>query len=184
MIDFRIQATNLTQVRARLDKIIRNLNDPKEGLERATHKVAGIFKENYDNEGSMVGGWPALSDYALNIRQWQGVPPGPILVRYGALRAIAVEFFQTARAGSSASAGGSYPFKTWSDQTVTGQLNVSGPRATLILGGSYKILNQWGHENWGPMSDVPARPFWFVGPQSIAASRDGIVEWIEDEVLA
>lgn len=183
MIDVRIQASNVGAVQREIAKIHRQLNSPTDGLERATHKVAGIFKDNYDSEGGLVGGWPELSQYALNIREWQGVPATPILVRYGALRAIAIDYFLTAKAGSRDSAGGAYPFKTWSDQTVSGQLSVSGNQASLMLTGGYKLLNQWGHGNWGPMGDVPARPFWFVGPESIAAAREGVIEWIEKEVL-
>lgn len=185
MIDFQIQATGLREDMVALEKIVDRLGNVSDGLERATHNVAGVFAQNYASEGGMVGGWPGLADYTLNIREWQGVPPGPILIRYesGGLWSMAVDFFLTARAGSRASAGGSYPFKTWSDQTVNAQLQVGDNRATLSLSGSYKLLNQWGHPNWGQMSDVPARPFWFVNDNVVREAREGVESWIQDEVL-
>lgn len=184
MIEYRIEARGLRENQRALRGIVERLGRPEKGLEEATHRVAGVFKDNYDSEGGLVGGWPELSEYALNIREWQGVPPGPILVRYGSLRSMAVDFFRTARSGSSDSAGSSTPFKTWSDQTVSAQLGISGGVATLRLSGGYKLLNQWGHGNWGPMGDVPARPFWFVNDEVVRAARDGVEEWIKDEVLS
>jgi hypothetical protein len=182
MIDIQIRSTNAHQVAKEIADIERKLDKPTEGLESATHNVAKVFKHNYDFQGADVGGWDELADYTLNIREWQGVPAGPILFRYGALREISTEFFEKAKAGSTETAGGSYPFKTWSEQAVTGQLTINDKTATLKLSGGYKLLNQWGHPNWGPMSDVPARPFWFVNETVINAAREGVEEWIKDKV--
>lgn len=171
--------TGHVPVQKRLSKIAKSLAQPRTGLEKATNKVAGVFEDNYDSEGGHVpGGWPELSELTLAMREYQGYPDGPILVRYGALRAVAVEFFKDAKAGQAITHGDDY-----SDNVVAGSLQVSNKVATLHMGGSYKVLNQMGHDNarWGPN---PARPFWFVDRATVAAASEGIRDWIEDEVLA
>jgi hypothetical protein len=182
----QITSTGIPQWVAYLTKIGQRLQSPQGGLESATHAVAGVFQQNYDSEGGEVGGWADLSEYAQSVRWWQGFQPDhPILVRYGSLRNIAVDFFQSASIGSTRSAGGDT--EAWSDQEVTGTLEYrkSGDdaTATLVLSGSYKILNQTGHPNAFGYSDNPARPFWFVNSASLTAAQSALKKWIEDEVL-
>jgi hypothetical protein len=178
MITFSV--TGLQQAVAKIAQIQRNLAQPKTGLERATHKVAEVFEKNYDSEGGLVGGWPDLAEKTQNMRAWQGFEPEhPIMIRYGSFRAVAVEFFKTAKDGHVFSSTDDY-----SDQTVTGSLQIAGNKATLQVGGSYKVLNQWGYGNTNGSGDNPARPYWFIDRQSVAAGVEGIRDWIENEVLA
>lgn len=172
-----IQVIGAHEAMARLNKITHGLEHPKEGLIRSTHKVADIFGKNFDEEGSAVGGWAELSEQTVAMREYQGYPgEHPILFRYGALRGMAVEFFQKT-AGGSSSAGDDY-----SNNVVQASLEVDDQRAVLSIGGSYKVLNQTGHPNarWG---DNPARPFWFIDTDTIVGARDAMVDWIKDEVL-
>lgn len=167
------------QAMKRLADIEARLRNPKGGLIRATNKVAEKFGENFDGEGSLVGGWPDLAEQTRNIREWQGFPAEhPILFRYGALRAIAVEFFEEAKRGGSRSKGDNY-----SNEVVTGRLDINGNVAQMWVGGSYKVMNHYGHPNVAPEGDNPPRPFWFVNRYSVAAAREGVKDWIEDEVL-
>lgn len=177
MIDF--QAIGLAVAQKRINQIINRLGQPRRGLELATNQVAGVFQDNYDSEGSHVGGWPQLAELTNAMRAYQGYDEEhPILIRYGALRAVAVEFFKDAKAGEAISHGDDY-----SDNVVSGSLRISGNTATLHMGGSYKVLNQTGHSNarTGPN---PARPFWFIDRAAVAAAGAGVKSWIEDEVLS
>lgn len=188
MLTITLTSANLPQAIAKLNLIASRLSSPQKGLERATHGVADIFAKNFDEEGSEVGGWAPLSEYASSVRFWQGLPTDhPILVRYGSLRAMAVAFFQKASIGDSAAAGADTTDFSWSDQEVTGRLDYSGGSAggtaTLVLGGSYKILNQWGYSNTNGSGDLPPRPFWFVNENVRTAARQGVIDWIKDEVL-
>jgi len=182
------QALGVAQALAGIAKIVRGLQNPQSGLEGATHAIAKIFAQNFEGEGSLVGGWDDLSEYTQRIREWQGFDPEkPILFRYGSLRKIAVDFFESARMGEVASHGADFPARTWSDQQVTGSLTMhqgnSGSTATLQIQGSYKILNQFGHGNAFGYSDNPARPYWFVNPATGQAARDAIIQWVKDEVI-
>lgn len=164
-----------------INRVIGELQEPKGGLVKATNKVAEVFAKNYDSEGSMVGGWPDLAEMTQDIREEQGFPAShPILIRYGSLRAVAVDFFENTRREGKTSKGDNY-----SDETVTGSLNIRRNVATMQVGGSYKVRNQTGHPGggWAPGGDVPPRPFWFVDRHTVAAARDGLKDWIEDEVL-
>lgn len=179
MSRFTIVVKNDKAAAARIDEIARRLKQPKNGLIRATNKVAQKFGENFDSEGGLVGGWPDLAEQTQGMREWQGFSPDhPILIRYGALRAVAVEFFQNAKGSGSVSKGDSY-----SDEVVKGSLSLRGQTARLYIGGSYKVMNQFGYPDTNGSGVNPPRPFWFVNKHSIAAARDGVKEWIEDEVL-
>ena len=187
-LQINIQVSGLNEAIQWLDRFGEHLENPTMGLEYATHSMADVFARNYDGEGSEVGGWAELSEYTNRIREWQGFDPDhPVLVRSGALRAMAVEFFQTAMAGQTATAGDDFPAKTWSDQVVRGHLDIqdsgNGQTAVLSLGGSYKLLNQFGHANAFGYEDNPARPYWFITSASTTAARDGVIKWLQDEVL-
>lgn len=172
-----ITATGIREVIANLRKLQDGLEHPKEGLLRSTHAVAGVFAKNYDEQGSAVGGWADLSEQTLAMREWQGFDPGPIMYRYGALRDMAVAFFQRSTGGSE-SKGDSY-----SDNVTTATLDIEDNKAALSLGGSYKVLNQFGYPNTNGSGENPARPFWFINSDTIVAGRDAMEDWIKDEVL-
>lgn len=184
MIDITFTVTGLAEAQARINQIIDRLNEPKEGLERATNQVAGVFAHNYDTEGGLVGGWAQLAEVTNAMREWQGYSAEhPILIRYGALRAVAVEFFQEARAGSAISVGDDY-----SGQTVSGSLQINRNVATLHIGGSYKVLNQFDYTNIrtgpnGRYQGWEARPYWFVSNEVVAAASKGVRDWVVTEVL-
>lgn len=173
-----IRVRGEAQAQARLNEIVNRLKKPEGGLIKATNKVAEVFAENYDREGSMVGGWPQLAEKTQNLREYYGYPrEHPILIRYGALRAVAVEFFEEAKKPGRTSKNDDY-----SNQTTTGTLSISGDRAELQVSG-WKVSNQYGFSHPNNPTDTPARPFWFIDRNSVAAAREGVKEWIEDEVL-
>jgi hypothetical protein len=174
-----VQVRGLREVEKKLDDIFDRLQNPGDGLVRATNKVAEVWGKNFDEEGRAVGGWPELAEMTQSIRESQGFPPEhPILIRYGSLRAVAIEFFEEARREGKTSKGDNY-----SDETVRGSLDIDRNTATLTVGDSWKVANQWGHPNQRGQRPTPARPFWFVDRHSIAAAKEGVMDWIEDEVL-
>lgn len=172
-----IQVVGQQGVMARIGQFVHGLEHPKEGLIRSTHGVANVFARNYDEQGSAVGGWAALSERTLAMRQYQGFDPGPILLRYGAFRDMAIAFFQKSTGGTD-SASDSY-----SDNVTDASLVVDDERAVLSLGGSYKILNQFGYSNTNGSGDNPARPYWFINSDAIVGAREGMEDWLRDEVL-
>lgn len=174
-----IQVTGITEAAQALQQIADRLQNAENGLLRATNNVADVWRKNFDSEGSMVsGGWPELADATQEIRANEGFSPDhPILFRYGALRGVAVEFFQKASHGGSTSQSDNY-----SQQVTTGSLSITDKVATLEAHG-WKVANQWGHPGNGRYGPVPARPFWFVDKSTIAAAREGIRDWILDEVV-
>lgn len=177
---YDIEVVGVARVIAHLAKLQSGLQEPTKGLENATNYVAKVFRQNYDSEGGLVGGWEDLAEKTQSIRSWQGFEPEhPIMVRYDSLRHIAVTFFETAKAGYRASSTDGY-----SDQTVEGSLTISGSRATLSIGGGYKILNQFGYPDTNGSGDNPARPYWFINAQVVDEAQHGVVDWIKDEVLS
>lgn len=172
-----IRVRNRKEAEQRVNDIISKLRSPKGGLERATENVAKEWAKNFDEEGSRVGGWADLAEMTQNMREYQGFAPAhPILIRYGALRAVAVDFFERGREGQR-SEGDNY-----SDEVVKGRLSINRNTAELEIGGSYKVANQYGFlTKTGQF--VPARPFWFVDRGVSAAARTGIRDWIVYEVL-
>lgn len=175
----QIRVTGLRGVERKLDQIFDRLKEPKEGLIRATNRVAKEWGDNFDSEGGRVGGWPELAEMTRDIREYQGFPPDrPIMLRYGALRAIAVEYFENAKREGRAAKGDNY-----SDETVKGSLEITRGTATLRVGDSWKVANQWGFTNSATGQQVPARPFWFVDRRAVAAAKEGVMDWLEDEVL-
>lgn len=178
MTRITIRTRGIPQAISKLEDIVKRVQEPKNGLVRATNRVAAEWGKNFDAEGQQVGGWPELAEMTQNIREYQGFNADhPILIRYGALRAVAIEFFEQARREGQTSKGDNY-----SDEVVKGTLSIARNTASLKVGDSWKVANQWGFRT-ATGSTTPARPFWYVDRRAIAAAREGVKEWLEDDVL-
>lgn len=160
-----------------LHKLADRLKDRGKGLVKASNAVARVWEKNFRTGGSAVGGWAQLAEATLNNRARQGMPSGPILIKYGALKSVVTEGFMEANGSGQWSRNDPY-----SDHSTRGRLTISKGVAKLSAHG-WKIANQYGHSNGRGSSDVPARPFWFVDRTVQAAARGAIEEWLEDEVL-
>lgn len=168
--DTRTQAEYLRRVESRL-------RSPRNGLVKAANAAAGVWEKNFRRGGSMVGGWAQLAEATKQTRQRQGFPPGPVLIRYGALKAVVTEGFMSARGPASWSRRDPY-----STQNTRARLSISKDVATLSAHG-WKVANQYGHPNRSGRA-IPPRPFWFVDRTVMAASKSAVEKWIADEVLA
>ena len=174
-LNVKLRGSTHAQV-AYLAKIKRKLQNRREGLVQATNKVAEVFDRNFTSEGSMVGGWAELAEKTKEIRREQGYGPTPILIRYGALRAVVTQGFMQANGPGSWARTDDY-----SDHTTSARLRISRDTAVLEAHG-WKVANQWGHPNRSGRP-VPARAFWFTTRPAMSAAKEGVVRWIATEVL-
>lgn len=159
-----------------LAQLNRRLKDRRGGLLEAVHEIAEEWDDNFRSEGSEVGGWAALAEATIKRRAAAGYPAWPILVRYGALRKVAIEGFMSANSSGSWASGDNY-----SGHNTKGTLRLNKGEATLSAHG-WKVANQWGHPNWRG-KPIPARPFWYIDRNVRSSARDGVVRWIVDEVI-
>jgi len=159
-----------------LQRIEKRLRDPREGLIRAANATAGVWEENFRRRGSHVGGWAQLAEATIRNRERQGMPRGPVLIKYGALKAVVTEGFMEAKGPKSWSKTDPY-----SPHTTRARLAVSKGVATLSAQG-WKIANQYGHPNRSGKA-IPPRPFWFVNRKVMAMSKRAVEQWIADEVI-
>src|SRR3990172_4992464 len=84
-----------------LANVQKKVDDREDVVKKITTAVANIWRENFDSEGRMVGGWADLRERTQEERAQMGLnPSNPILYRYGNLRAVAIEFFQGIAGGS------------------------------------------------------------------------------------
>ena len=155
----------------------QRLRDPRKGLVKAANAAARVWEENFRTGGAAVGGWAALAEATIQNRQRQGMPEGPVLIKYGALKSVVTEGFMEANGPGSWSKTDPY-----SPHTTRGRLTISKGLARLSAQG-WKIANQYGHPNGRGSSPVPPRPFWFVDRSVMAASKQAVEKWIADEVL-
>lgn len=159
-----------------LQSVAGKLRDRRSGLVRATNAVAAVWEKNFRDSGGMVGGWPQLAEATIQNRVEQGMPQGPVLIKYGALKSVVTEGFMTAHGPSSWSKTDPY-----SPNNTKARLTLTKDMARLEAHG-WKISNQYGFPNKSGRR-VPARPFWFVDTAVTAAARDAITKWIADDVV-
>lgn len=165
----RVTVTGMGRAVTALGKLRYALGRPRPGLFRATNKVAELWGVNYDQEGSMVGGWADLAARTQAERAKLGFGAAhPILFRYGALYGVTIDMFAHAQQNAWAVAGDG-------DARVGGALTVSNNTATLYAVG-WPIANQWED------SRHPARPYWFVDQRSVAAAKVGVEEWLGEVI--
>jgi hypothetical protein len=168
-----IATSGYPQMMARLDRLQSDLSHNKAGLVKIVRRIGDVWKKNFDEEGQMVGGWPALAEMTQAIRESQGFSPThPILERSGALRKAVVDFVTNARDSGT----GTYA-DTYGGPSTTSTLTVTDGQAVIVAKG-WKVSNQYN------TAEHPARQFWFVDKSVLGAARTGLVEWITDDVLA
>jgi hypothetical protein len=124
----------------------------------------------------MVGGWRGLAEATIRNRQRQGMPTAPVLIKYGALKAVVTEGFMEAKGPGQWSKTDPY-----SPHTTRGRLTINKGLARLSAQG-WKVANQFGHPNHSGAA-IPPRPFWFVDRTVMAASKSAVEKWIADEVV-
>ena len=159
-----------------VNRVLKDLSNPRGGLIAATNKVAGVWEQNFRKQGGTVGGWASLAEATKENRRRQGMPDGPVLIKYGALKAVVTEGFMEAKGPGSWAKTDPY-----SPHTTRARLTISRGLARLSANG-WKIANQYGHPNRTGRA-IPPRPFWFVDRNVMAASKRGVEMWIAKEVL-
>lgn len=179
MTTVTIRVRNMAQAIEKVNEVERKTTSEREGgVLRATNQVAKVWAKNFAGEGSAVGGWAALRPRTQRTREWQGFSPRhPILYRYGTLRGVMVDFFQQARGSGEVNKA-----DTYSGHITTGALSIKDGVAKLE-GRGWKIANQWGYPAANGAGETPARRFWFVDDSVIGAARQGVVDWLLDEVV-
>lgn len=160
-----------------LKGLVTRLRDPREGLVKAANATARVWEKNFRSGGAAVGGWADLAEATIRNREKQGMPTGPVLIKYGALKAVVTEGFMEASGPGRWSKSDPY-----SPHTTTGRLTIKRGLATLSAHG-WKVANQYGHPNRRGSRPVPPRPFWFVDRNVMAASKSAVEKWIADEVI-
>lgn len=165
----RVNVTGMGAAALAIHRLRNSLSNPRPGLFRATNRLAELWGANFQQEGSQVGGWADLAQMTQDHRSRLGLPPDhPILFRYGALRGVVIEMFATARQNTASVQGDG-------NGMVGGALTVTNSMADLYVTG-WPVTNQWQD------SRRPARPFWFVDQNAVAASRSGIEEWLGEVI--
>lgn len=159
-----------------LQQVAKRLSDPRKGLVKAANAAATVWEKNFTRGGSMVGGWRELAEATIRNRERHGMPTGPVLIKYGALKAVVTEGFMEANGPGSWSKSDPY-----SPHTTRGRLTISKGLARLTAQG-WKVANQYGHPNHSGRA-IPPRPFWFVDRTVMAASKSAVEKWIADEVV-
>jgi len=154
-----------------LQRVMERLSDPRNGLIKAANAAAGVWERNFREGGALVGGWKDLAQATVENRVRQGMPAGPVLIKYGALKYVTTDAFMEANGPSSWSRSDPY-----SDNVTRGRLDIRKGVAHLSASG-WKTV----HQTEGP--NRPARPFWFVDANVMAASKSAVEKWITDEVL-
>lgn len=160
----RAEITGLAEALQFLDHIEKELKEPRDGLIKATHGVAGQWRSNFEAEGGQYRRWKALSERTQEERARQGYGSAhPILRRRGSLLSTAIEFFEQVNDDSSRSG-----------DRVAASYTLSGDTATLSLSGS-KATNQTGGAR------LPARPFWYSEGKAVTAARLATEAWLMEK---
>lgn len=154
-----------------LEEVLKRLSDPRDGLVKAANAAAGVWERNFREGGALVGGWASLAEATVQNRIRQGMPSGPVLIKYGALKYVTTDAFMEAHGPSSWAKTDPY-----SPNTTRGRLTIQKGIAHLTASG-WKTV----HQTEGPHRQ--ARPFWFVDSNVMAASKSAVEKWIADEVL-
>lgn len=176
-MEVRVVTKGYPEAIAYLDAVrTRLLNDRTAGLVRAVRRIGDVWKDNFDTEGSRVGGWAPLAEYTQADRAELGFSPDhPILRRDGALRNVVIDLLTSQ---TSTSQGQSRSERdTYSDQVTTSALTLDGGHVTISAHG-WKVANQY--DTRGDRFGHPARPFWFVDDAVLYAARSGVVDWLTD----
>ena len=156
-----------------LHKVEDRLKRPN--LNKAVNRVGKYWQHSFSNQGSAVGGWAGLAASTIAERQRQGYGAGPVLFRYGALYRMSSAFFANQQGSGSRSQ--STPYDKRSGHTTSARLKLSNGYASLTVGGP-KVYNQWPG-SYGR----PAREFWPFTPGLRKEARQGVVDWLVEDVI-
>jgi hypothetical protein len=167
-VTFRNEAAAVLYV----NKIMDRLKKPD--LNKAVNRVGKYWQKNFTSEGGMVGGWAGLAQRTIENREQQGYGAGPILFRYGALYRMSSAYF--ANQQGSGSRAQSTPYDKRAGHTTKASLKLGNGYATLNIAGP-KVYNQW------PSSNRPAREFWPFTPGLRKEARQGVVDWLVEDVI-
>ena len=175
---FEVTVRGLKEAEAYIQQIDRRLqNDRHAGLYKAINRIADMWLDSFDAEGSRVTGWQPLSEYTVMRREEDGYGgTNPILKRSGALKSVMVEGFTRIKRPGITSRN-----DTYSSQTTRAGLALSGDGAVVITASGWKVSNQY--DTSSQRFGHPARPIWFVDKNVLTAARGGLVDWLANEVL-
>ncbi len=169
MITIEAQLSGMNQAYAALNRIYRVLDTKKDDMAvEALHKAARVWEHNFATEGGDVGGWAKLAERTQEERERLGFVGGwPILQRYGHLmRLTTTNLLRARQTGSwSNSEGGNISVSVYTHDGHM-QLTAQGNKA----------MNQERAPN------RPPRPYWFVNGQVSRDVRQGVVDWLTDEL--
>lgn len=156
-----------------LDRVRTRLRKPE--VNKAVTRVALFWASSYRSEGAAVGGWAQLAERTVEDRLQQNYPGShPIMRRQGVLYALSTQFFVNKKKSSTSKRGTRYDGRI----STTASLKFSPGEATLRISGP-KVFNQWP----GIRQTRPARPFWFVTPQTRQAAKSGMIDWVVNDVI-
>lgn len=168
-VTFRNEAAALLYLHKVQDKLKRpNLN-------KAVNRIGAYWQKNFTSEGGMVGGWAGLSERTIANRKQQGYGAGPTLFRYGSLYRMSSAYFANQKGSGRRSQ--STPYDKRAGHTTQASLKLGNGYATLNVAGP-KVYNQWPSHN-----GRPAREFWPFTPGLRKEARQGVVDWLVEDVI-
>lgn len=152
VMEMRPSRAFITETFVRLGESLRIFTVP---LETSIKEVISkAVERNFDEQGP---GWAPLSPTTVAIRQREGYPAGPILVRSGALRRIATSL------------------GIWDIDGVAGTADASLPDSVW-----YGIVHQEG----SAIAQIPARPFLTVSDEDADKVAEVFGLWLDERVVA
>lgn len=167
-----IHAKNLVEanrILVKLDKMFTNKRDDMSV--RALNRASRVWARNYVTEGSEVGGWRQLADRTVEERERAGFGGAhPIMIRYNHLRQLTTENLERVRS----------PDASWARSDPNGgeirvSISTRQGRMTVVAAGNKAMLQERGKSR-------PPRPYWFVNSKVKKDVRDGVVDFLRDEV--
>lgn len=153
----------------RYTKVAETVDNPR--MMPLVRAVGRVWRDNFNSEGRMVGGWRELSEMTRLVRSQRGYNPAhPILKQSGALYHAAIEAPVNGR--RNVSADGAHYSLTDGRRKV--DLRIEGTKVT-------NQFRQRGGTRGGRWSSPPRR-FWFVSPEVVKAAKDALFKEIQTQL--